>query len=310
MAHTTHTTPGRPTTPRGVLATLVPRFTAAGDLDEAVCRRDVVRQLRAGVDGFVTGRTTDGRGTVPATLRERLTAIAVDEVRLRAWRRRVQVVVAMPAADADATIREVRRAAGLGADAALVAAPAGLTQPMLEAHVRAVADAGSLPVIVCDALPGTGTDVAADTFLRLAAHPRIVGFVETAGEMGRIGRICRDRPRGVAVLAGNDEWALPMIALGCDGVLSVISNRAPEDVVALCAAARGGDLRHARAIHERLLTASRADDPKAGDDVPTRTAHGPMGAPASSARRVDVSDPAFVTRTLRDLDAVFAARAV
>ena len=86
--------------------------------------------------------------------------------------------------DTAATIRATRRAAELGADAALVVAPYynRPDQRMLEAHFRAVADDGDLPIVVYNVPSRTGANVEADTFLRLADHPRIVAVKEACGQ--------------------------------------------------------------------------------------------------------------------------------
>ena len=152
---------------------------------------------------------------------------------------RVRVVAGTGTNDTAATIRATRRAAELGADAALVVAPY-YNRPdgrMLEAHYRAIADEGDLPIVVYNVPSRTGTNVDADTFLRLAEHPRVVAVKEASGNLEQIARICRDRPRDVAVLAGDDAWTLPVLALGGDGVVSVASNEIPGELVALCAAA-------------------------------------------------------------------------
>ena len=124
---------------------------------------------------------------------------------------------------------------------------------MLEAHFRAVADEGDLPIVVYNVPSRTGTNVDAATFLRLAEHPRVVAVKEASGNLEQIARICAERPRDVAVLAGDDAWTLPILALGGDGVVSVASNEIPGELVALCAAARAGDWDAARRTHERWL---------------------------------------------------------
>ena len=126
---------------------------------------------------------------------------------------------------------------------------------MLEAHFRAIADEGDLPIVVYNVPSRTGANVDADTFLRLAEHPRVVAVKEASGNLEQIARICRDRPRDVAVLAGDDAWTLPILAMGGDGVVSVASNEIPGELVALCAAARAGDW-EARAADPRALAAA------------------------------------------------------
>ena len=112
---------------------------------------------------------------------------------------------------------------------------------MLEWHFRTVAEDGGLPIVVYNVPSRTGSNVEADTFLRLADHPRVVAVKEASGNLEQIARICRERPRDVAVLAGDDAWALPVLAMGGDGVVSVAANEIPGEVASLCAAARAGD---------------------------------------------------------------------
>ena len=177
---------------------------------------------------------------------------------------------------------------------------------MLEAHYRAVADEGDLPIVVYNVPGRTGTNVDADTFLRLAEHPRVVAVKEASGNLDQIARICRDRPRDVAVLAGDDAWTLPILAMGGDGVVSVASNEVPGELVALCAAARAGDWDGARRIHERWLPLvpgqlPRRPEPgpgegRAGADGPARRRRRPG---AAAAARPDAR--AAMAATLRGL---------
>src|ERR671915_2389835 len=119
----------------------------------------------------------------------------------------------------NATTAATRRAAILGADAALVVAPYynKPDQRMLEAHYRAVADEGDLPVVVYNVPGRTGTNVNADTLLRLAEHPRIAAVKEASANLEQIMTILRDRPTGFAVLSGDDSWTYPLLALGGGG---------------------------------------------------------------------------------------------
>ena len=143
---------------------------------------------------------------------------------------------------------------------------------MLEAHFRAVADEGDLPIVVYNVPSRTGTNVDADTFLRLADHPRVVAVKEASGNLEQIARICRDRPRDVAVLAGDDAWTLPLLALGGDGVVSVASNEIPGEMAGLCAAARAGDWDAARRGHERWLPLMLANFRGGPNPVPVKAA--------------------------------------
>lgn len=269
---------GRPSL-RGAFTALVTPFTPDGALDEPAFRRLVRWQILAGIDGLVPCGTTGESPTLSVDERERLIAATVEVARERASRDRVRVIAGTGSNDTAATIRATRRAAELGADAALVVAPY-YNRPdgrMLEAHFRAIADAGDLPIVVYNVPSRTGSNVDADTFLRLADHPRVIAIKEASGNLDQIARICRDRPRDVAVLAGDDAWTLPVLAMGGDGVVSVASNEIPGELVALCAAARAGDWDGARRIHERWLPLFQGNFRGGPNPVPAKAALALMG---------------------------------
>ena len=303
----------RPTTPthpvlRGAITALVTPFAPDGSVDEDALRRLVRWQVLAGIDGLVPVGTTGEAPTLTTTERDRVVAITVETVAERASCGRVPVVAGTGTNDTAATIAATRRAAELGADAALVVAPY-YNRPdgrMLEAHFRAVADAGDLPIVVYNVPSRTGTNVPADVFLRLAEHPRVVAIKEASGNLEQIARICRDRPRDVAVLAGDDAWALPILALGGDGVVSVASNEIPGELVGLCDAARSGDWDGARRVHERWLPLFLANFAGGPNPVPVKAALELMGLLDVDAVRLPLlplaaearADLAAILRTL------------
>ncbi len=272
---------------RGAYTALVTPFTPDGSLDEEAFRRLVRWQVLAGIDGLVPCGTTGEAPTLSEDERDRLIAATVETVAERPSRARVHVIAGTGTNDTAATIRATRRAAVLGADAALVVAPY-YNRPdgrMLEAHFRAVADEGDLPIVVYNVPSRTGTNVDAATFLRLAAHPRVIAVKEASGNLEQIARICADRPRDVAVLAGDDAWTLPILALGGDGVVSVASNEIPGEMVALCAAACAGDWDAARRTHERWLPLFLANFLGGPNPVPVKAALVAMGLLDSDAVR-------------------------
>jgi 4-hydroxy-tetrahydrodipicolinate synthase len=272
---------------RGALTALVTPFTATGDVDEAAFRQLVRWQVLAGIDGLVPCGTTGESPTLSDDERDRLIEMTVETVSERPSRARVAIVAGTGTNDTRATVRATRRASAIGADAALVVTPYynRPDQRMLEAHYRTVADGGDLPVVVYNVPSRTGTNISADTFLRLAEHPRIVAVKEASGNLDQIAVICRDRPAGVAVLAGDDAWTLPVLAMGGDGVISVASNEIPGEMVALCAAARSGDLEGARRIHERWLTLFQANFQGGPNPVPAKAALALMGIIATDVVR-------------------------
>src|SRR6185295_17373073 len=307
------TTPGPRPALRGAFTALVTPFGADGTVDEEALRRLIRWQVLAGIDGLVPCGTTGEAPTLTPLERDRVIAITVETVAERASRGRVPVIAGTGTNDTAATIAATRRAAALGADAALVVAPY-YNRPdgrMLEAHFRAIADEGDLPIVVYNVPSRTGTNVPVDVFLRLAEHPRVVAIKEASGNLEQIARICRNRPRDVAVLAGDDAWTLPVLALGGDGVVSVASNEIPGELVALCAAALAGDWEAARRVHERWLPLFLANFRDAPNPVPAKAALALMGLLDSDAVRgpllpLDAGPRMALAETLRTLGLVEA----
>jgi 4-hydroxy-tetrahydrodipicolinate synthase len=269
---------GRPAL-HGAFTALVTPFAPDGSLDEASLRQLVRWQVLAGIDGLVPCGTTGESPTLTQAERDRVIALTVETVAERPSRSRVTVIAGTGTNDTAATIAATRRAAELGADAALVVAPYynRPDQRMLDAHYRAVADEGGLPVMVYNVPSRTGTNIEAATLLRLAEHPRIVGVKEASGNLDQIAWICRNRPSDFAVLAGDDSWTLGVLAMGGHGVVSVASNEIPGEMVALCAAARAGDWETARRIHERWLPLFRANFAGGPNPVPVKAALSMIG---------------------------------
>ncbi len=298
----------------GALTALVTPFTADGALDEEALRRLVRWQVLAGIDGLVPVGTTGEAPTLTQAERERVISITVETVAERASHGRVPVVAGTGTNDTTATIAATRRAAELGADAALVVAPY-YNRPdgrMLEAHFTAIADEGDLPIVVYNVPSRTGTNVPADVFLRLAEHPRVIAIKEASANLKQIARIVRDRPRDVAVLSGDDAWTLPILALGGDGVISVASNEVPGELVGLCDAARSGDWDRARRIHDRWLPLFLANFVGGPNPVPVKAALELMGLLETDAVRrpllpLTAESRAGLAVTLRSLGLVDAA---
>ena len=298
---------------RGAMTALVSPFSPDGALDERAFRRLVHWQILAGIDGLVPCGTTGEAPTLGPDERERLIAVTVETVAERPSRDRILVVAGTGTNDTAATIRATRRAADLGADAALVVAPY-YNRPdgrMLEAHFRAVADEGDLPIVLYDVPSRTGTKVPVDVVVRLAEHPRIRGLKAASGDLEQIALILRDRPRDFAVLAGDDAWTLPVLALGGDGVISVASNEIPGELVGLCSAARAGDWDAARRTFMRWLPLFLANFRGGPNPVPAKAAMVLMGLlDGDTVRRpllpLEAADRARLAETLRSLGLIDA----
>ena len=266
---------------RGAFTALVTPFTADGAVDETAFRRLVRWQLLSGIDGLVPCGTTGESPTLSTDERERLIAIAVEVARR-----------APPGATGSDRRRRDRHERHGRDDPGHP--PRGRARRRRRARRRAVlqparpADArGPLPG---DRRRGRPADrrlqrarrgpARTSRPTRSCASPSTRGSSPSRrrrGNLEQIARICRDRPRDVAVLAGDDAWTLPVLAMGGDGVVSVASNEIPGEMVALCAAARGGDWDGARRLHERWLPLFLANFRGGPNPVPVKAALALMG---------------------------------
>ena len=124
----------------------------------------------------------------------------------------------------------------------------------LLAHYRAVAEASPVPVIMYNVPGRTGVNMTAETTLTLATEcPNIIGIKEASGNMSQVMELLRCRPVGFRVISGDDALTYPMLALGADGVISVIANALPKTMSDMVHYALKGDLKKALPLHYRML---------------------------------------------------------
>ena len=154
-----------------------------------------------------------------------------------------------------ATVRNMRLLDGHGADAYLIVVPFynKPTQEGLYQYFKAVAEETDRQVILYNVPGRTGTNMKTETTLRLAEIPNITAVKEASGNLAQIIDIKRQAPEGFAVLSGNDDQTLPLMACGADGVISVASNVAPEQMKALTRAVAASDLKEAIRLNNSLM---------------------------------------------------------
>lgn len=127
------------------------------------------------------------------------------------------------------------------------------TQEGIYQHYKAIAACTDLPIILYNVPGRTGSNIAAETSLRLAEIKNIVAVKEASGNMEQIMDIIRSKPEGFDVLSGDDALTLPMIAAGAVGVISVVGQAYPEAFTAMVNASVKGDFDTARKYHYELL---------------------------------------------------------
>ena len=222
----------------GSITALATPFTTDGELDLDGWRRLIAAQLEAGTQALVVAGSTGEAAALFDAEFDVLLRTAVEQVGGR-----VPVLAGTGMSNTVKTIEQTRRAAVLGADAALVVTPPYVrpTQAGLIAHYRAVANDGALPIVLYNVPGRTGCDLLPETVAALAGHPRIIAVKEARNEPDRMAALLPLAGDGFAVLSGDDPTACRALLAGADGVVSVASNIIPVAFRMLCDLGRSRD---------------------------------------------------------------------
>ena len=206
--------------------------------------------------GIVATGTMGEAGSLSNSERRTVVAAVVEAVEGR-----VPVIVGVSAGTPAAAIALAADAAEAGASALMMLPPLGYRGDAreIEAHYRAVGEAGGLPLMAYNNPEASGIDMRADLITRLFEEvDAIVAVKECSGDARRIPELINAAP-DLEVLVGGDDWALEGFAAGATGWVSGVADILPRECVELYDACRAGDLETARAIYARLLPLARFD---------------------------------------------------
>ncbi|MEP7214456.1 MAG: 4-hydroxy-tetrahydrodipicolinate synthase [Acidobacteriota bacterium] len=244
---------------QGCATALVTPFRKDGSIDDECFGRLVERQVKNGVKLLVPCGTTGESATMDEAERLhviRMTAEAANGKDAR-------VIAGTGSNNTAAAIDFTRKAREAGADAALIVAPYynKPTQAGMFAHFSEIAiSVKKFPIMLYNVPSRTASNISAETTLKLAAeHENIVATKEASGDYSQIMHILKNRPRNFKVFSGDDASALPLIALGADGLVSVISNELPKETSRMVEKALDGAHTAARKIHFQLLPLMEAN---------------------------------------------------
>jgi 4-hydroxy-tetrahydrodipicolinate synthase len=267
---------------RGCATALVTPFHKDGSIDEACFRSLAERQIKGGVNLLVPCGTTGESVTMSEQERLRVIRLAVEVAHgkgsgepgslpsgrgklgsLPSSRRSGRVIAGTGSNNTAATIEFTRRVREAGADAALIVAPYynKPTQEGMFAHFSEIAKSvKGFPIVLYNVPSRTASNISAETTLRLAeAHENIVATKEASGNYSQVMEILARRPRNFKVFSGDDATALPLIALGADGLVSVCSNEMPKETSRMVEKALDGAQTSARKLHYQLLPLMEAN---------------------------------------------------
>lgn len=235
----------------GLTVALVTPFKN-GEVDEAALRKLVDWHVEMGTNCVSPMGTTGESPTTSHDEHERIVAIVCEQASGR-----IKVMAGSGSNNTVEAIRLTKAAKKAGADGALMVGPYynKPTQEGFFQHFSAVANACDLPIILYN-IPGrTAKNIEADTIARIAEIPSVVAIKESTGSMDQASQVID--LTNLTLLSGDDSLTLPMMALGGSGVVSVVGNIVPRDVMAMIKAFNSGDLAEAQKWHYKLFPLCR-----------------------------------------------------
>ena len=268
---------------KGVYTALITPFTEEDLLDEEGLRYLLQRQINADVDGIVMLGTTGEAPTLTVKEKEQIIEIAKKECA-----QKTSFIIGTGSYSTKKTVEDTIAAENAGANAALIVTPYynKPTQEGLYRHFKEITDATKLPIIIYNIAGRTAQNMQTETLKRIMEIPSIVGIKEGSGNMFQIGDVIglarKIRP-DFSVLSSDDALTLPLMALGGDGIISVISNIVPEEVKRMVDAISAGNYSLAQALHHNLMPLVNAAFVET-NPIPVKAMHQVLGLPGGSCR--------------------------
>ena len=237
----------------GVGTALITPFSG-GKIDYAALERLIDFQIDAGISALIIGGTTGEAATLSDSERYELYKFAKERVAGRC-----ALMLGTGTNDTEVAIRHTKFAEELGCDGALLVTPyynKGTERGVL-CHYRKIAESTSLPLMLYNVPSRTGVNMSMHTLESLSEVENIVAIKEASDSADRLVEIgaMRDRLR---LFAGNDSQLFTVLSLGGGGVVSVISNLAPQQMMEIYRRFAAGDIEGARELQSRLLPLMRA----------------------------------------------------
>ena len=236
---------------RGTGVAIVTPFKKSSAIDFDAYEKIINQTIANGVDFIVTLGTTGESATLLKQEKKALIEFTAEKIN-----KRVPLVVGIGGNSTSDVVVSIHATPFFGVNAILSVCPY-YNKPQQEGlyqHFQAVAEASPVPVILYTVPGRTSSNLTAHTTLRLANDfDNIIGIKEASGNFDQIYQILKNRPKGFLVLSGDDGITLPLLAAGCDGVISVVANAYPKEFSNMVRFAMSGDFQNARLIHFQLI---------------------------------------------------------
>ncbi len=250
-----------------------------GKVDEVALKQMVDWQIAQGTNGLCPVGTTGESPTLSTEEHERVIAIVCQHAAGR-----IKVMAGTGSNSTDEAIKLTRFAKSVGADGAMMVAPY-YNKPTGEGffqHYRAVAEAVDIPIILYN-IPGrTAKNMEPDVVARIAEIPNIVAIKEATGSMDQASQTLA--LTNLTVLSGDDSLTLPLLALGGSGIVSVVGNIVPGDMLQLLKAFKAGNIAEAQRWHFKLFTLCRDMLGIATNPIPVKIAMRMLGRDTGELR--------------------------
>ncbi|HBI90491.1 MAG TPA: 4-hydroxy-tetrahydrodipicolinate synthase, partial [Sphingobacterium sp.] len=235
----------------GAGVALVTPFNSDESVDFEALGQLIDLQINEGMDYLVSLGTTGEVATLTNDERKRIWDFTVKRVNGR-----LPLVAGIGGNNTAEIVEQIKNFDPTGFCAILSVSPYynKPTQEGIYQHYKAVASASPLPVILYNVPGRTGSNITAQTTLRLANDfSNIVAIKEASGNFAQFSEILRDKPAEFLLISGDDPVTLPMMSLGAAGIISVIGNALPKKVATLAKLCAEGNYAEARSIHNELL---------------------------------------------------------
>jgi len=266
---------------KGAITAIVTPFDAKGEIEEKSFRNLVEFQIKEGINAIVVCGSTGEAATMERDEYEKAVSIVVSEVK-----KRVPVIAGAGSNDTKKAIELSKIAKSQGVDALLHVTPYynKPTPTGLVAHFKAIAENSNLPVILYNVPGRTGQNVLPQTILKVAKEvPQVIGVKEASGSITQMMELVKNRPSYLSVLSGDDSLTFPLMSLGGDGCISVVSNEIPKEFSQMTAFALDKNWDKARKLHYLWLDLMDANFIET-NPIPVKTALFLMGKIKESFR--------------------------
>lgn len=241
----------------GCATALITPFTADGkEVDYEAFEKLLDYQIIRGINAVVVAGTTGESPVLSSEEKRELFSLARSDTSSSG----IPVIAGTGSNDTQQAVRKANEAEKQGVDGLLIVTPYynKCSQDGLIKHYYYIADRVSTPIIVYNVPSRTGMNIKAETYKALSEHHNIYAVKEASSNLDEFEKSISDKECDLCFYSGNDDLTLPLMSLGAEGVISVVSNLIPEEMTTLCSYCIDGDFKSARVIHNKYYNLMKA----------------------------------------------------